>query len=243
MIRTALCVILFAAFACGEIRAQSLQKLLESASGAASSKKAQPSAAEQKDWASGKLSEFQAKAKALDADELREELRKVNLPEARTEEFPGASQEIIRDYQAAVDTLAAIVNRESQGRDTAPPDAIRVPKDDAEVDALRDKLAAPRGQTHSALKAQPEVTKEPKASVIFEAFSDNALTFHLYYWIDIGRADASKVGSEIRLRIARLCREAGIEIAYPQRDIRLHTAQPISVRLAASEGRAPGNDR
>lgn len=96
---------------------------------------------------------------------------------------------------------------------------------------------------HSALKAQPEVTKEPKASVIFEAFSDNALTFHLYYWIDIGRADASKVGSEIRLRIARLCREAGIEIAYPQRDIHLHTAQPISVRLAASEGRAPGNDR
>ena len=49
--------------------------------------------------------------------------------------------------------------------------------------------------------------------MVFEAFGKNALTFHLYYWLDIGRSDANKVGSEIRLRIDRLCREAGVEIA------------------------------
>ena len=65
---------------------------------------------------------------------------------------------------------------------------------------------------YRSLEAQPEVLKEPKASVIFEAFGDKALNFHLYYWLDIGRSDTNKVGSEIRLRIDRLCREAGIEI-------------------------------
>ena len=65
---------------------------------------------------------------------------------------------------------------------------------------------------YRSLEAQPEVLNEPKTSVIFEAFGDKALNFHLYYWLDIGRCDTNKVGSEIRLRIDRLCREAGIEI-------------------------------
>jgi potassium-dependent mechanosensitive channel len=66
---------------------------------------------------------------------------------------------------------------------------------------------------YSSLEAQPEVLSEPKATVIFEAFGDKTLNFHLYYWLDIARSDASKVGSEIRLRIDRLFREAKIEIA------------------------------
>jgi potassium-dependent mechanosensitive channel len=86
-----------------------------------------------------------------------------------------------------------------------------------------------------ALEAQPEILKEPAAAVAFEAFGDNALTFHVYFWLDIGRSDALKVGTEIRLRIDRLCREAGIEMAYPQRDIHLHAANPIAVRIENSE--------
>ena len=43
------------------------------------------------------------------------------------------------------------------------------------------------------------------------------------------------MGTEIRLRIDRLCREAGIEMAYPQRDIQLHAADPIAVRIENSE--------
>ena len=111
MIRATLCLVFMFASACGEIRAQSLQKLLESASGAASGKKAQPSAAEQKEWASEKLLEFQAKAKALNVEALREELRKANLPETRLDEFLSASEEVIRNYQAAVDTLEAVINK------------------------------------------------------------------------------------------------------------------------------------
>ena len=83
----------------------------------------------------------------------------------------------------------------------------------------------------SALEAQSDVLKEPAAVVAFEAFGDNALTFHIYFWLDIGRSDALRAGTEIRLRIDRLCREAGIEMAYPQRDIHLHAADPIVVRI------------
>src|SRR4030095_3530550 len=87
----------------------------------------------------------------------------------------------------------------------------------------------------SALEAQSDVLKAPAAVVAFEAFGDNALTFHTYFWLDIGRSDALKVGTEIRLRIDRLCREAGIGMGYPQRDIHLHAANPIAVRIENSE--------
>jgi small-conductance mechanosensitive channel len=90
----------------------------------------------------------------------------------------------------------------------------------------------------AAVEAQPEVLKEPAAVVAFEAFGDNALTFHIYFWLDIGRSDAMKVGTEIRLRIDRLCQEAGIEMAFPQRDIHLRTSQPISVRVEPGEKNA-----
>jgi potassium-dependent mechanosensitive channel len=85
------------------------------------------------------------------------------------------------------------------------------------------------------LEAQPDVLKEPAAVVAFEAFGDNALTFHIYFWLDIGRSDALKVGTEIRLRIDRLCRERGVQMAYPQRDIHLHAADPIAVRIENSD--------
>src|SRR6267142_1636311 len=150
MIRATLCFIFIIASACGEIRAQSLQKLLESASGAASEKKAQPSAAEQKDWASKKLLEFQAKAKALNAEALRQELLKASLPETRLDEFLSASEEIIRNYQAAVDTLAAVIDKESQRISSASSESIPMPKDDAEADTLRDKLTALRAQAQTA---------------------------------------------------------------------------------------------
>jgi hypothetical protein len=53
-----------------DVRAQGLQKLLESAKGGAAGQKAQPSAAEQRNWVAGKLSEFGAKEKALDPEVL-----------------------------------------------------------------------------------------------------------------------------------------------------------------------------
>lgn len=82
-----------------------------------------------------------------------------------------------------------------------------------------------------ALKEQPQVMESPASRVFFESFGDNSLNFHFYYWLDVRTADTGQVGSDIRMRIERLCRENGIEIAYPQRDIHLRTSTPIQVEV------------
>jgi small-conductance mechanosensitive channel len=41
--------------------------------------------------------------------------------------------------------------------------------------------------------------------------------------------------SDIRVRIEELFREAGIVIAFPQRDVHLHSTQPIQVQMVMPE--------
>jgi potassium efflux system protein len=80
-----------------------------------------------------------------------------------------------------------------------------------------------------AMDEQPELLKDPPPVVFFENFGESALEFRFYYWLAIGSCDGRKVGSDIRLRIDRYCRNAGIEIAFPQRDIHLHATNPLPV--------------
>lgn len=82
-----------------------------------------------------------------------------------------------------------------------------------------------------ALADEPAVVKERPREVFFEAFGDSTLNFHIYYWLNIRESDNRLVGSNLRLHIEKLCRDAKIDIAYPQRDIHLHTDRPISVRM------------
>ena len=133
--RATLCLVLLSVCACAEIRAQSLQKLLDGAKSAPKTQKAPPSAAEQKDWAAERLSHFEAKQSALNSDELRGELRNANLPETRAEEFLGAAQEIVRNYQLAVNTLTAVLDKEAQQLSASTSESIPLPKNDAEADA------------------------------------------------------------------------------------------------------------
>ena len=61
---------------------------------------------------------------------------------------------------------------------------------------------------------------------------DNALVFDLYFWVLIKRImDRRKIESDIRFRIDDLFREAGIVIAFPQRDVHLDTLKPLDVRV------------
>ena len=81
------------------------------------------------------------------------------------------------------------------------------------------------------LTEHAEVLRDPVPAVYFDAFGDSALVFHLYYWISLDRSNPLQVGSDIRLRIDALCREAGLDMPFPQRDLRLHAAEPITVRV------------
>jgi potassium efflux system protein len=77
-----------------------------------------------------------------------------------------------------------------------------------------------------------KVKKSPKPFVLFNDFGDNALIFDLYFWISMIRVmDRRIIESDLRFHIDNLFREAGIVIAFPQRDIHLDTQKPLEFRL------------
>jgi len=80
------------------------------------------------------------------------------------------------------------------------------------------------------------VRRAPKPFVLFNDFGDNALIFDLYFWIRMERImDRRIIESEIRFRIDELFREAGIVIAFPQRDVHLDVQKPIKFHMVKDE--------
>ena len=87
-----------------------------------------------------------------------------------------------------------------------------------------------------AVLEHPEVVKTPAPQVLFEDFGDNALIFSLVFWMQLHpRADGGLVRSELRHRIHELCEEAGIVLAFTQRDVHLDSTRPLEVRLVQAE--------
>jgi len=90
-----------------------------------------------------------------------------------------------------------------------------------------------------AADEQLEVVREPPPAAKFDDFGDNALMFKLHFWLHIARSGVrSEVESEIRHRINELLDEAGIVIAFPQRDVHLRMLEPVDVRIS-TDGRGP----
>jgi potassium efflux system protein len=82
---------------------------------------------------------------------------------------------------------------------------------DADVDLVTQTLLrAAEGVEH--------VLESPKPSVQFTNFGESSLDFRLLVWTDRPRRHP-QIKSEIRYRVRRLFREAGIEIPFPQRDL------------------------
>jgi small-conductance mechanosensitive channel len=81
------------------------------------------------------------------------------------------------------------------------------------------------------------VRRAPKPFVLFNDFGDNALIFDLYFWIRMERImDRRIIESEIRFRIDELFREAGIVIAFPQRDVHLDIQKPLKFHMVKDGG-------
>lgn len=75
----------------------------------------------------------------------------------------------------------------------------------------------------------PLVIEHPAPVALFTGFGDSALTFELYCWTD-AFDKWGQTRSELAVRINAVLAEAGIEIPFPQRDLRL-TGAPLAVRL------------
>jgi potassium efflux system protein len=90
---------------------------------------------------------------------------------------------------------------------------------------------------HRALDEHPAVLKSPEPVVLFTEFGDNSLNFDVRFWIRMHNVmDRLRVESDLRYAIDDLFREAGIVIAFPQRDVHLDSNSPVEVRLVGGSG-------
>ncbi|MCB0358442.1 MAG: mechanosensitive ion channel, partial [Bdellovibrionales bacterium] len=87
-----------------------------------------------------------------------------------------------------------------------------------------------------AAKECDSVLSFPPPFVLFVDFGSDALAFELHFWAKVKTVmDREGVQSDLRFTIDRRFREAGVVIAFPQRDVHLDAAAPLSVRLVNDE--------
>lgn len=84
----------------------------------------------------------------------------------------------------------------------------------------------------------PKVMRDPAPFVTFEGFGDNTLQLKLRCFLDDVNIRLS-TSSELHESINRVFNEAGIVIAFPQRDIHFDNEQPLQIRLHGSNPAAP----
>ena len=87
-----------------------------------------------------------------------------------------------------------------------------------------------------AVLEHPDVLKSPDPIILFKDFADNSLNFEVHFWICMRtQMQRQRIESDVRHTIDDLFDEAGITIAFPQRDVHLNATAPIEVRLQRAE--------
>ena len=79
-----------------------------------------------------------------------------------------------------------------------------------------------------------DVLDEPRPSVIFQSFGDSALIMILRCFIDSAETRA-RIVSALNLEINKKFNEAGIVIAFPQRDLHINASRPLPVHIAETQ--------
>ena len=67
----------------------------------------------------------------------------------------------------------------------------------------------------------PRVLQDPAPGVLLSEFAENGINLELGFWIGDPETGTGAVRSEINLEILRVFRENGIEIPFPQRELRV----------------------
>ena len=73
----------------------------------------------------------------------------------------------------------------------------------------------------------------PEPAVFFKEFGDSSLNFELQFWV-MQESNAVKVKSEVALTVMQSFADAGIEIPYPQRDLRLRSVDASAAAMLLS---------
>ena len=96
------------------------------------------------------------------------------------------------------------------------------------------KLLEQAATTHES------VLTSPAPAVYCKEFGDNAINFELQFWV-MQESSTTKVKSEVALCAWDLLSNAGIEIPYPQRDLRVRSVSPDAAAALLSSNAASSN--
>ena len=89
-----------------------------------------------------------------------------------------------------------------------------------------------------AVKEQDRVKNKDLAVCFLKGFGDSAVNLELRFWIDDPAEGCDNVKSKVYLSIWHKFKKHGIEIPYPQRDLHLRSAVPLTVEPAALKKKA-----
>jgi small-conductance mechanosensitive channel len=75
----------------------------------------------------------------------------------------------------------------------------------------------------AAGRENPNTLKNPAPSIFLEKFGENSIDFELVVWSSEMSARPRRYRSDLNFAIEQKLREAGIEIAFPQRDLHIRS--------------------
>jgi small-conductance mechanosensitive channel len=93
----------------------------------------------------------------------------------------------------------------------------------------------------AAGRENPNTLPEPAPSVFLEKFGDNSIDFELVVWSSEMSARPRRYRSDLNFAIEQKFREAGIEIAFPQRDLHIKSGV-LKVKNVAERDAAERSD-
>ena len=92
----------------------------------------------------------------------------------------------------------------------------------------------------AAGKENPHTLKDPEPSVFLEKFGDNAIEFELVVWSSEMSYRPRRYRSDLNFAMEQKLREAGIELAFPQRDLHIRSGVLKVQNVGAAKDRSAG---
>jgi len=87
-----------------------------------------------------------------------------------------------------------------------------------------------------AARSCPRVLASPEPTVWLDAFGDNGVAFVIHVWIRDPELGIGNVKSDVLWALWRLFKAEGIEVPFPQRDLRLRDSAELRELLAKRSG-------
>ena len=77
-------------------------------------------------------------------------------------------------------------------------------------------------------RQQPRVLSDPEPGAMVVDFADSGINLELGFWVADPENGTGGVRSDIALAVLQVFRAHGVEIPYPQREVRMRNVSPVA---------------